>query len=173
MTSQAETSAVAGTSAARETPSVRDRVLHLVTSGEGGRRISSELASAVGGIELWVWGDLDQRTLEDWRRTPFDPQTASLMLEDLLVYAALARDWHAVAACAAALDVVHRKRGDLLAIALEYTRADAADAADATDWHDRLSPPMTRDEAAAIATCAAAWNARARRLRDLDAWSVR
>jgi len=147
------------------------RVLDLSSSPESGRRMSPDLIEAVRGLDIWVWGDLDQEVLEAWRRVPFEPLTARLALEDLLVYATLARDWDAVATLAVALAATRAgiPHEAWLRVARPALLAD--DAAVLSPESPRWSPAdflpsASPHEARALAACANAWDARARRLRE-------
>lgn len=139
----------------------RDRVLALVNSPEAGRRLSADLVEAVGGLDLWVWGTRNQHELDEWRQLDIEPMTAPLALEDLLLHAALARDWDAVATCGVAIAATRALGGEVAqglwpksteAICMTWIQAD-------------FSPRLAPHERRALAACANAWNARAARLR--------
>jgi hypothetical protein len=136
---------------------VRDRVLALADSPEAGRRLSTGLVEAADGLDIWVWGPRHQEDLDEWRRLPFEPLTARYAIDDLLVHAALAQSWDAVETCVAAIVAIKTRSVDALGA---WTRSSDA-AWSASDFTSPFSP----EEARAIATCANAWNERARRLR--------
>lgn len=160
---------------------VRDRVLAMFGAPEYGRRLSPELIAAIGALDLWIWGDLHGEELEAWRRLAFEPATAVPALEDLLVCAALARDWHAVATaaiavraatsrgrhagaiCAAAVAAAKRAEnlGKWTNLGLAQRERDAwASLAQTND-----APAPTDEERRALVACVRAWDARAERMQ--------
>ena len=113
-------------------------------------KISSDTFACIDCLEIWAWGDLGQSVFESWRQHDFEPATARCMIEDLLVHASLALDWHAVEVCTSAVEIVGRRGHDL---------------AMATWQLERLSPPLAPREVVVLRTCISAWDQRALRLR--------
>lgn len=145
---------------------VRDRVLALVNSPEAGRRLSASLVEAMGGLDLWLWGDRHQGDLDEWRRIEIEPMTAPYAFEDLILHATLSRDWDAVATCGIAIAALRVRGADIArgawarSIGVAWAQAD-------------FSPPLAPHEGRAVAACANAWNARAERLRRAHTASLR